>query len=252
MEERHSSGHWPARRCFETRASCVASASILWQLWLCRFVRLTNSPPHALHADNGKKTTEKPPVRVVNPCRKARSAEPTPTCTAMTATSRKHQCLRLLREYHLLSQWSVSVMRKSDGRIVHADFTSVSFVTNSHQRLTASFAPRDAVLCSLVAVMSGDSPSDWWDSWDWRGEWANSPSPDPTPTEQAPRRAGHKRRPQVTRPTTADSGLDEEEITQNSDGKRHIRLQKGTMHTLPWRLSSWRANGRPRPSVPTT
>ena len=45
-----------------------------------------------------------------------------------------------------------------------------SFVTNSHQLLTASYAPRDVRLCSLVAPMSGGSSSDWWNGWEWRGE----------------------------------------------------------------------------------
>ena len=114
-EERHSSSHWSARRFFEARAGRAASSSFLWQLWLCSYVRLTYSLPHALHADGGKKTTERPSVRVVNPRRKARSIEPMRTCTAMTAASRKHQSLRLLREYHLLFIRTISIMRKSDG-----------------------------------------------------------------------------------------------------------------------------------------
>ena len=114
--ERDLSAHWSARHFFEARASCAASSSILWQLWLCSFVRLTNSSPHALHAGDGKKTTEKPSVRADNASRKARSVEPTRTCTAVTSASRKHQSLRLLREYHLLSQRTISIMHNSDGR----------------------------------------------------------------------------------------------------------------------------------------
>ena len=34
----------------------------------------------------------------------------------MTAASRKHQSLRLFHEYHLPSQWTISIMRKPDGR----------------------------------------------------------------------------------------------------------------------------------------
>ena len=34
--------------------------------------------------------------------------------------------------------------------------------------------------------MSGGSSTGWWDGWEWRGEWADSSPPDPTPTEQAP------------------------------------------------------------------
>ena len=124
-------------------------------------------------------------MRAVNQCRKARPAEPTSTRTATTATSRKHQSLRWLREYHLISQWTVSIMSKSDARSMYANFTYASFVTNSHQLLTASFAPRDVRLCSSVAPMSGGSSSDWWDGWEWRGECANSQFPDPKPTEQA-------------------------------------------------------------------
>ena len=86
-EERHSSSHWSARRFFEARAGRAASSSFFWQLWLCSYVRLTNSSPHALHTGDGMKTTARPSVRAVNPCRKARSVEPTRTCTATTATS---------------------------------------------------------------------------------------------------------------------------------------------------------------------
>ena len=32
--------------------------------------------------------------------------------------------------------------------------------------------------------MSGGSSSDWWDGWEWRGEWIESSSPDPTPVTQ--------------------------------------------------------------------
>ena len=102
-DERHSSCHWSARRFFEARTGCAASSNILWQLWVCSFVRLTKSSPHALHTGDGEKTTERPSVRAVNPCRRARSVEPTRTCTAMTAASRNHQSLRLLCEYHLLN-----------------------------------------------------------------------------------------------------------------------------------------------------
>ena len=115
-EVRHSSGHLSSRRFPEARAGGAASSRILWQLWVCSFARLTNSSPHALHTGDGKKTTEKPSVRAANPCRKARSVDPTRTCTATTAASRKHQSLRLLREYHQLSQWTISIRRKADGR----------------------------------------------------------------------------------------------------------------------------------------
>ena len=97
-EERHSSSHWSARRFLEARTRRAASSSIFWHLWLCSYVRLTNFSPHALHTGD-----ERPSVRAVNPCRKARPVEPKRTCTAVTAASRKHQSLRLLREYHLLS-----------------------------------------------------------------------------------------------------------------------------------------------------
>ena len=67
---------------------------------------------------------------------------------------------------------------------MHADFTYASFVTNSHQRFSASFLPRDELRCSLVAPMSGGSSSDWWDGWEWRGAWTDSSSPDHTPVTQ--------------------------------------------------------------------
>ena len=34
--------------------------------------------------------------------------------------------------------------------------------------------------------MSGGSSSSWWDGFEWRGEWQDSSSLDPTPTEPAP------------------------------------------------------------------
>ena len=49
------------------------------------YVRLTNSSPHALHTGDGMNTTARPSVRAVNPCRKARSVEPTRTDTVITA-----------------------------------------------------------------------------------------------------------------------------------------------------------------------
>ena len=133
-------------------------------------------------------TNEPPPTTATEPLAQYQQTgggqTTTRTCTAMTATSRKHWCLRLLPEYHLLSQWSVSIKRKSKGRSMHADFTNASFVTNSHQRFSASFVPRDELRCSLVAPMSGGSSSDWWDGWEWRGAWTDSSSPDHTPVTQ--------------------------------------------------------------------
>ena len=113
---RHSTSHWSVSRIFVARAGCAASSGILWQFWQCSSVRLTNLSPHALHADGGKKTTVRPSMHVFNPCRKARSTRPTRTRTVMTAASRNHRSLRLLREYHLLTLWTISIMRKSDGR----------------------------------------------------------------------------------------------------------------------------------------
>ena len=195
--ERHSSSHRSARRFFEARTGCAASSHILWQLWLCNFVRSTYSLPRALHTVSGKKTTARPSVRVVNPCRKARPAEPTRTCTAMTAASRKHQSLRLLREYHLLSQRSISSMRKPNGRSMpqHESVTTSptsdealdlvagpSQPDGAHPADGPNFRQRRLVFAS----MSGGSSSDWWDDWEWRGRWKDSSSPDHTLTEQAP------------------------------------------------------------------
>ena len=80
------------------------------------FLRVTNSSPHALHADSGKQTAERASVRVVNPYRKARLVKPTWSCIAMTAASLKHQSLRLLHEYHLLSHCTIFIMHLSDGK----------------------------------------------------------------------------------------------------------------------------------------
>ena len=115
-EEGHSPLHRAARRASVARAGHAASLCSCWQLWLRSFVRLTHSSPHALHTDDGKTTTVRPSVRLVYTSRIARSVEPTQTCTAMTAASRIHQCLRLLREYHLLSLRPISFMRKPNDR----------------------------------------------------------------------------------------------------------------------------------------
>ena len=87
------------------------------QLWLCSFVRLANSLPHALHTGDGKKTTEgtHPCVRSTH-AKKTRLVEFTRNCTAMTTAFRKHPSCPLLREYLLLSQRPISSMRKPNGR----------------------------------------------------------------------------------------------------------------------------------------
>ena len=157
--------HWLAGRFLEAReggATCPRSPH-LWQLWLCSFVRLTNCSLRALHADDGKKTTERPSVRVVNPCRKARLVVPTRTCTVMTAAFRKHQSPRLLRVYHLLSQGTMSFMRIPDGRILLTITTRTHSVMHPHQQCSASFCPRVALHCFPIAPMSGNSSSSWWE-----------------------------------------------------------------------------------------
>ena len=228
---RHSTSHRSVSRLFVTRADCAANSGILWQLWFCSVVRLTNSSPHALHADGGNKTTERPSVRVVNPCRKAPSVELTQTYNAMTAASRKHHSLRLLCEYHLLTLWTIPSMCKSDGRSMprhesittsprrrpqvkrrwflsrahriptgstqrtnpilvtdgwpeHTFTTCTHYMSQSHRQLPAALWPRGALHCFPIAHMSGGSSSDWWDSWEWRGEWLDSSSPEPAPTVQ--------------------------------------------------------------------
>ena len=59
-------------------------------------------------------------------------------------------------------------------------------MTCPHQQCSASFCPRAAFHCFPTAPLSGGSSSDWWDGLEWRGGWHDSPSPFPTPTEQAP------------------------------------------------------------------
>ena len=60
---------------------------------------------------------ERPSVHVVKPRRKARLVEPMWTCAATGNASLKHQSLRLMREYHLRFQWTILIMRNSDGRV---------------------------------------------------------------------------------------------------------------------------------------
>ena len=126
-------------------------------------------------------------------------------CPAMTAASRQHQSLRLLREYHLLSQWSVLIKRNSNGGCSHADFTNASSVTNPHQRFTASFVPLDERRCTVIAPMSGGSSSDWLDGGVWREAWTDSSTPEPTPvtqtTEEQTINAVHRLRDQLKQMT---------------------------------------------------
>ena len=74
----------------------------------------------------------------------------------------------------------------TDGRCSHTFITRTHSATRPHQQCSASFCPRAAFHCFPIAPMSGGNSSDWWDGWEWRGEWQDSSSPDPTPTEQDP------------------------------------------------------------------
>ena len=73
----------------------------------------------------------------------------------------------------------------TDGRILHTFFARTHSAARPHQQCSASFCPRAALYRFPIASMSGGSSSDWWDGWEWRGEWIDSSSPDPTPITQA-------------------------------------------------------------------
>ena len=154
-EEGHSPHHRAARRSSVARDGHAASSSFSWQLRLRSFVRLAHSSPHALHTDDGKTTTVRPFVRLVYTCRIARSVEPTRTCTAMTAASRIQQCLRLLREYHLLSQRPIPFMRKPNDRPTerHGLITTLS---TSEEALDLVVGPSP-----LGGVHPEDGPNSW-------------------------------------------------------------------------------------------
>ena len=132
---------------------------------------------------------------------------------------------------------------------MHADFTYASFVTNSHQRFSASFVLRDELRCSLVAPMSGGSSSDWWDGWEWRGAWTDSSPPDPTSTEQAPDEqtvnAVHRlrdRRKQMTDMTKRRSHkIETERATSTSKGNdAHVAMEAVIM-AREWQAEAERA-----------
>ena len=73
----------------------------------------------------------------------------------------------------------------TDGRMLHIIITRIHSAMRPYQQCSASFCPLAASYGFPFAPMSGDNSSDWWYGWEWRGEWVISPSPDPTPTEQA-------------------------------------------------------------------
>ena len=74
----------------------------------------------------------------------------------------------------------------TDCGIVHLLITHTHSVMRPFQQRSASFCPRATTHCLPCVPMSGGSSTGWWDGWEWRGDWADSSPPDPTPTEQAP------------------------------------------------------------------
>ena len=68
---------------------------------------------------------------------------------------------------------------------VHTFITRTRYMPQPHWLLPAVLWPQGALHCFPIAHMSGGSSSDWWDGWEWRGEWIDSSSSDPTPTVQA-------------------------------------------------------------------
>ena len=118
---------------------------------------------------------ERPSVRAVSPCRKARVVEPTRICTAMTAASRKHQSFRLLHE-----DGPNSCHRRKD-------FARI------HHPLSPGDAPTPAVLCLFLSTgripLFPDRAEAVLPTGGTAGNggfgWHDSSSPGPTPTEQA-------------------------------------------------------------------
>ena len=100
----------------------------------------------------------------------------------------------------------------TDGRTLHTVFIHTHYTARPHQQCSTSFCPWVTFYRFLTAPMSGGSSSDWWDGWEWRGEWTDSSSPGPHTNHADHRRAGHKRCAQASRPTQADGGHDEEAI----------------------------------------
>ena len=86
------------------------------------------------------------------------------------------------------STWTTSLYSKAitEGKSVHTFTTRTRYLSQPLCQLPAALWPRGALHCFPIAHMSGGSSSDWWDSWEWRGEWRDSSSPEPAPTAQAP------------------------------------------------------------------
>ena len=149
-----------ASRFLEARTGGAASSSLLSQSWLCRFVLLAHSSLHALHRVGGWKTTGRT-IRAVNPCRGARSAQRTRTCTALTAASVKHQSLRWLRVYHFSSHSSIPFMRivrQKERRLAQAGHGILQTSPTGDEAL--------ALLVSPSQTPQG-SPSAWIMLWAW-------------------------------------------------------------------------------------
>ena len=72
------------------------------------------------------------------------------------------------------------------GQILRTFILCNHFALHPRQQLIATFCPRVAFRRFPSAPMSGGSSSDWWDGWEWRGEWKNTPSSDPQPLDHAP------------------------------------------------------------------
>ena len=114
----------------------------------------------------------------------------------------------------------------TNGRILHTFFTRTRSATHPHQQCSSLFYTQANFLPSL------DRTHERRQLFRLVGRLGMEERMDrllvsgPHASHADHRRADHKRCPQATRSTKANDGHDEEEITQNRDGTRHVDFQR--------------------------
>ena len=132
---------------------------------------------------------------------------------------------------------------------MHTVISRYHFVLHSRQQLIAISCPR-VVYCSVTsAFMSGGTSSDWWDGWEWRGEWKNTPSSDPQPLEQAPDESAlntiHRLQDQLQQTLAITQRrshkTESERVTSCSKGNAAFTAMEEVIEAREWQIEAKRA-----------